>query len=184
MTRANWQCTGGLSSLTLELACFNQPLHIHSPVDWNLQRNHRLNRMFIDLACQKVSQHVEATRGAFDDNNLKITLLNFNKDMSSLPVDQKASSYEITLKKQAPNFLVERMAELGVKQGPWIQQVIKGNTVTLEDGRVIKPEQVLDYSRCVEKKLIVLDLPDESYIDLLDTVVDKTDSSIQVSYAC
>ena len=67
MTRANWQCTGGLSSFTLELASFNQPLHIHSPVDWNLQRNHRLNRMFIDLACQKVKTVLFFSISQFQD---------------------------------------------------------------------------------------------------------------------
>ena len=97
-----------------------------------------------------------------------------------MPTDQKSSSYEITLKKAAPSVVIEKMAELGLKQGPWIQQILTGNEVAVEGGRVIRPEQILDYSRCIETKLLVLDLVDESYIDLLDTVIDKTDSSIQV----
>jgi len=57
MTRANWESCGGLGTLTLELGNqFKTPLCFHSPVDWNLRHNMKLNRPFIDQACQHVTQ--------------------------------------------------------------------------------------------------------------------------------
>jgi len=40
-------------------------------------------------------------------------------------------------------FLVERAEALGVPPGPWRRDLVAGRTVTLPDGRVIEPDQVL-----------------------------------------
>jgi len=46
-----------MNTLTLELGNqFKTPLCFHSPVDWNLRHNMKLNRPFIDQACQHVTQ--------------------------------------------------------------------------------------------------------------------------------
>jgi len=66
MTRADWESCGGLGSLTLELGNkFKTPLCFHSPIDWNLKHNMKLNRPFIDQSCQHVTQFDYSKKGYF-----------------------------------------------------------------------------------------------------------------------
>lgn len=44
-------------------------------------------------------------------------------------------------------FLPEKAEELGVPAGPWRRDLVNGEAVTLPDGRLIKPEQVLGPER-------------------------------------
>ncbi|WAQ97010.1 RNZ2-like protein [Mya arenaria] len=62
-----------------------------------------------------------------------------------------------------------KLAALKVKPGPWVGQLVKGETVTLSDGRVVKPEDVLMSSResCFVGPLVVLEVPSGDYLDSL-----------------
>jgi ribonuclease Z len=44
-------------------------------------------------------------------------------------------------------FLAEKAADLDIPPGPWRRDLVAGQTVTLPDGRLIQPEQVLGPSR-------------------------------------
>jgi ribonuclease Z len=44
-------------------------------------------------------------------------------------------------------FLPEKAEELGLPPGPWRRDLVNGNEVTLPDGRLIKPDQVLGLER-------------------------------------
>lgn len=44
-------------------------------------------------------------------------------------------------------FLPEKAAQLDIPPGPWRRDLVAGNTITLPDGRVIQPDQVLGESR-------------------------------------
>lgn len=46
-------------------------------------------------------------------------------------------SYLLTIPKPLPNIDVDKLKALGVKQGPWVNEIIKGNDVTLENNRYI-----------------------------------------------
>jgi len=113
---------------------------------------------------------------------LKIRLINFNitdysGNLRNHP--QLTNSYEITLKKVPPRFLVEKLESNNLKPGPWIRELKEGRPVTI-DGRLYRPEEFLDSSQSVEKKLIVLDLPSTKSIDEIELLIDKFDTTIQV----
>ena len=44
-------------------------------------------------------------------------------------------SYLLTVPKPLPNIDVDKLKALGVKQGPWVNEIIKGNDVTIENNR-------------------------------------------------
>jgi hypothetical protein len=46
-------------------------------------------------------------------------------------------SYLLTIPKPLPNIDIDKLKALGVKQGPWVNEIIKGNDVTLENNRYI-----------------------------------------------
>ncbi len=48
------------------------------------------------------------------------------------------------------------------------------------NGRLYQPDEFMDHSQCVEKKLIVLDLPSPDCITQLEALIDKTDPTIQL----
>lgn len=83
------------------------------------------------------------------------------------------------MKKCAPKFLNEKIAEKDIKPGPWIRELKEGRSVTL-DGVLYNPDEFLDHSNSIQSKLLVLDLPNKSCIHQLDTLIDRTDRKMQV----
>jgi ribonuclease Z len=53
-----------------------------------------------------------------------------------------ALGYELTYQRQAGRFLPERAEEFGIPRGPLWRMLASGREVTLDDGRVIRPEDV------------------------------------------
>jgi len=51
--------------------------------------------------------------------------------------------YRIIEHDQLGSLLVQRLKELGVAEGPLYGRIKKGHAITLEDGRVIRPEEVI-----------------------------------------
>ncbi|CEP60731.1 tRNase Z LALA0_S01e17678g [Lachancea lanzarotensis] len=75
----------------------------------------------------------------------------------------ESTSYEITLKPVRGKFRVEEAMRLGVPKGQLFAQLTKGQSVTLEGGKVIEPHQVLEKQRDFAKVLI-LDIPSDAYL--------------------
>jgi len=70
-------------------------------------------------------------------------------DIQAFPVDHRGSSslgYRFTEKSHRP-FLSEMAEALGVPNGPCRRDLVQGETITLSDGRVIRPEDVLGEER-------------------------------------
>eukprot|EP00475_Leptophrys_vorax_P022688 TRINITY_DN30907_c0_g1_i1.p1 TRINITY_DN30907_c0_g1~~TRINITY_DN30907_c0_g1_i1.p1 ORF type:complete len:784 (+),score=174.68 TRINITY_DN30907_c0_g1_i1:25-2376(+) len=63
-------------------------------------------------------------------------------------------------------FLPQRAAELGVPKGRQFGELCKGNSVTLADGRVIRPEDVVEPNR-KGVSFAIVDCPSGSYVDSL-----------------
>ncbi|CCH61152.1 hypothetical protein TBLA_0E00910 [Henningerozyma blattae CBS 6284] len=85
----------------------------------------------------------------------------------SLPCmeDQRNStSYEICFNPIRGRFQLKKALELGIPKGPLFARLSKGETVKLEDGSEIKPQQVLDEDRkfC---KILILDLLDDNFVN-------------------
>jgi ribonuclease Z len=70
-------------------------------------------------------------------------------DIQAFPVDHRGSSslgYRFTEKSHRP-FLSEMAEALGVPNGPCRRDLVQGQAITLADGRVIRPEDVLGEER-------------------------------------
>ncbi|KAK3090939.1 hypothetical protein FSP39_015897 [Pinctada imbricata] len=76
-----------------------------------------------------------------------------------------AVAYIIKLKPRPPKIDINKCRQLGVPKGPLIGKLSKNETVVLEDGREIQPNDVLIDREETDKKIIVLDCPTEEYID-------------------
>jgi ribonuclease Z len=74
-----------------------------------------------------------------------------------------STCYSIRLNKVRGKFSVEKAIELGVPKGPIRGKLTAGQEITLKDGTVIKPSQVMSETRQFEDVLII-DLPHASYL--------------------
>ena len=81
-------------------------------------------------------------------------------DIQAFPVDHRGSSslgYRFTEKSHRP-FLSDVAEALGVPNGPCRRDLVQGQAITLDDGRVIKPEEVLGEERPGVNLVIVGDV--------------------------
>ncbi|HNZ16404.1 MAG: ribonuclease Z [Anaerolineaceae bacterium] len=80
--------------------------------------------------------------------------------VQAFPVDHRGSSslgYRFTEKSHRP-FLSDAAEQLGVPNGPCRRDLVQGKAITLEDGRVVKPEDVLGKERPGVSLVIVGDV--------------------------
>jgi len=91
-----------------------------------------------------------------------------------------AMSYFVKGRPQRGVFLVSKAKELDVKPAFNFSKLASGQSVTLEDGRVIKPEDVLDVP-LPGYGMAVLDVPDVHYLaDLLQKLNDMQNAQVLV----
>lgn len=69
--------------------------------------------------------------------------------VSAFPVHHRGSDCFGFLFEEKPRrpFLPERADELSIPPGPWRRDLVSGRAVTLPDGRLVEPDQVLGYER-------------------------------------
>ncbi|EDO15632.1 hypothetical protein Kpol_489p13 [Vanderwaltozyma polyspora DSM 70294] len=91
------------------------------------------------------------------DPHLNVSLPNLSYTYNS------TQSYEISFHPIRGKFKVKEAINLGIPKGPLFSKLANGESITLEDGTVILPEQVLEKERNVSKVLI-LDIPNDNYI--------------------
>jgi ribonuclease Z len=95
-------------------------------------------------------------------------------NISAIPVQHRGPDnygYIFQEKGRYP-FLPEKAVELGIPSGPWRRDLVNGKTVTLPDGRIILPEQVLGDFKAGARLVV---LGDVAEIDSLVTYCDQAD---------
>lgn len=95
-------------------------------------------------------------------------------NISAIPVQHRGPDnygYLFQEKGRYP-FLPEKAAELEIPSGPWRRDLVNGKAVTLPDGRIIQPEQVLGEYK-TGARLVVLG--DVAETDSLVTYCDQAD---------
>jgi ribonuclease Z len=85
-------------------------------------------------------------------------------DIPSTTSKQVALSYLFKTYPQRGKFLPQKAKELGVKPGPLFAKLTKGESITLDNGTVITPEQVMLEQR-PGRSIAIIDLPSEDYVD-------------------
>jgi ribonuclease Z len=100
-----------------------------------------------------------------------------NFEINAFPVDHRGSSslgYRFMEFPRRP-FLAEKAEALGIPPGPWRKDLVEGKKVTLADGRVFLPEQVLGEERPGAHLVVVGDVgrPEKlmKYVRGADTLV-------------
>ena len=86
-----------------------------------------------------------------------------NVELPRINFEQNSTNYEINFNSIRGKFLVQNALKLGVPKGPSFAKLTKGQSVTLENGTVVTPEQVLEKQRNFPK-ILILDIPNDSYI--------------------
>lgn len=81
----------------------------------------------------------------------------------NISVPSETTNYEVQFNSIRGRFKVEEAIRLGVPKGPLFAKLTKGESITLEDGTIVSPDQVLEKERNFGKVLI-LDIPDNSFI--------------------
>lgn len=69
-------------------------------------------------------------------------------------------------------FLPEKAEALGIPSGPWRRDLVNGKTVTLPDGRIIRPEEVIGEYKAGTRMVV---LGDVAEIDSLVVYCDRAD---------
>ncbi|CAG9333397.1 unnamed protein product [Blepharisma stoltei] len=125
---------------------------IHGPVGIKAIADIFRNTKFdvIEYGNQELGKEVE---DSYIDDNIKVKALSFNSgkyytfyssESKRLEfAEDSCASYIVQCKKQARKFLVEKAEELGIPRGKLYAKLVKGNSITLDNGKVIYPDDVL-----------------------------------------
>ena len=148
LTRLNPQTMGGLPGLCLTAEGAGlKKLKMFGPnnlnIFWNSLINFMRPNLFEQLSINTASkEHITIDNEDEDKNGLKIQLMD---GLTLIPVviDPTRVCYLVKTNEIPGVFDVSSAIALGVPKGPLYGQLKKGNTVTLENGTIIKPEQVL-----------------------------------------
>ena len=77
-----------------------------------------------------------------------------------------ALAYVITPKPKNRKVDMNKCVALGLPRGPAIGKLVQGETITLQDGRVIQPDDVLD-DQLPSRPVIFVECPNSDYLDAL-----------------
>lgn len=95
-----------------------------------------------------------------------------------------AMSYIITLRPVRGRFLPKKAIALGIKPGPDFARVVAGEILTLANGNVVKPEDVMEATR-PGTGFAVCDIPETTYIaDFLAQQEWKDAERVQIEIGC
>jgi ribonuclease Z len=147
--------------MTMSLLSRDRPLKIFGPP--GLER-------FVRVARETFRFHheyeliVQETEGGLVDEGTDYRVI-------ARPMDHSifALGYALIEEDRPGAFRVERALELGVAEGPLFGKLQRGDMVTLDDGRVVQPHQVLGLSRKGRKFVHALDTrPCQAVVELAE----------------
>ena len=128
--------------------------------EYNINENSFVNQNIFSL------KQKEPNIKEIKDQNLEIIPICINPNNTSNNKNDYSMSYICIPNLKKPPFLIEKAKKLGLKPGPNYSKLQKGESVTLDDGRIIKPEDVLGESH-PSSALYILYLPTFEHMKLL-----------------
>ena len=155
LTRFEWSCTGGLNGLSKELEDHKHQVVLHSGHNFEFNSKQSIKKYYFEKKFN-IKQHNHSQTEYSDDNVI----------IKQLYIKNSICSYLVTIKKSEPTLLMEKLTKYNVRPGPWIRD-LKNGTVYIKDNIVIKPEDVLDFSLCTEKKILFIDCIDKESFELM-----------------
>lgn len=155
-----WRTLGGLPGFLL--TCNEQGtkgVHLHNG-DKKLDKGVKSWRHFVFREALDI-QGINCGNQIFHDEFVAVETVGFSQSKIS-------SNYIIQILPSRGKFLVEVAKKLGVPKGVMYRQLSEGEPVTLENGTVVHPEQVLE-PPVAAPRVIILDIPDESFLENVAT---------------
>jgi len=138
--------------------------------EWALQRVRALMRVVFGFGEPplKINYHAIEPGVLFEDDSFQLLVF---------PVTHRGPGcYGYTFQEKARRpFLPEKAEELGVPVGPERKRLVQGESITLEDGRVVHPDDVLGPPRAGAKLVFV---GDAGRVDDLVDVAHKADALV------
>ncbi|CAF0729062.1 unnamed protein product [Brachionus calyciflorus] len=165
LTRFDWKCTGGLNGMSKELENLQNTVTLHSNFNFNFSSKNSIKKYFFERDF-KIVQH-DYSKADYSDPNVNI---------KKIDMGNTYCSYFINIKQSEPNLVMEKFSKFNVKPGRWIRDLKQGIEYN-QNGIIIKPSDVLDYSECAEKKILVLDCPNTEALDIIrnDALINQED---------
>lgn len=128
------------------------------------------------------------SEGAYNDAALSVQPLPFFEDLKhesleqeSEPVVKKAKSNELDLPENSIAYAylcqpkpalgkinVEKCLDAGITIGPMVGKLQRGESVTLDDGTIVKPEQVIDEVQTEKRPFLVIQCPSLKFMQSLN----------------
>ncbi|XP_031628749.1 ribonuclease Z, mitochondrial [Contarinia nasturtii] len=139
ITRRKWHCIGGMPGLSLTIQDAGVPhITLHGPT--KLYDVFRGMRRFVILKNLKVDAPQCNQNGFYDDAVLKIHYLPLRRDESS--DDYPVMSFICECKPRPGALSLEKCLKLGVPKGPLLGKLKNGETLILDNGVTVRPEDV------------------------------------------
>ena len=86
--------------------------------------------------------------------------------LPDIEAKEASTCYAIDLHPVRGKFNPKKAIELGIPKGPLFAKLANGSEITLDDGTVIKPDQVVSEQR-IFKRILILDVPSIDYTESL-----------------
>jgi len=182
LTRYSWDNVGGLNGMALTLDNQNVPkITIHGPPGMrnltNISTYTTENNMHMKIAYEDVS------KGSYVDSSMSVDYVTlFPREKPSCSAHEPESKRQkfsptsmsvVYICKQRTaarrNIDLARCNDLGIPKAEhkYFGKLVSGQSIVLQDGRTITPEQVLK-PESSKSKFIVVDVPDATYLFDLD----------------
>ncbi|KAI6236439.1 Ribonuclease Z [Aphelenchoides besseyi] len=195
ITRSHWDCIGGVLGFLLSKEPTDPPCRIHGPrkmkfylesvrplADSDTMKNHQI-----------MVEEVSYDQGKYEDGAVTvhyIPLFSMQTDPSVVvSPDDRSVDTCFLMELTPPNRRIDigKLAKLRIPKGPVIGKLKDGQTVTLPDGRVINPNQVLvdDADNDVAPNIFIVDCVHEDKMESLFTnglLQDYTNGKKQMNY--
>jgi len=186
MTHCSWNNCGGLHGMLLSIDQFGgRNVTFHGPA--GLEAIESLSRSLADQNLKiKVDTRDAGENCLYSDTNMmveSVILRPCNESEDKVENDETAASniaaskaaivYVCTphQKKSVRKINLEKMVDLGIPPGSAFRKLNNGESITLEDGRLIAPEDVY-FELKPTQKFLVVEVPSEEYMsDLLESAV-------------
>ncbi|XP_067672969.1 zinc phosphodiesterase ELAC protein 2-like isoform X2 [Haliotis asinina] len=191
ITYKSWDNIGGLLGMSLTLDSINVPkINIHgSPGVENITKSYKNFTAAYTTIAQLEKR--ELSEGDFSDSALKVEYIPLysneregeatsqdhthdgeraaadepetKKPRLLKDVDDIAVAYLCQLHPRKRKINLEKCVDLGIKTGPCLGQLVDGHSVTLDDGRVVHPDQVLNPEE-KKQQILVVECPHDGFL--------------------
>lgn len=177
-TRASWENVGGISGFTLtanetgvsSIGIYGPPgpKRIFEATRYFDENVHVKNNEFVSL----VDRSVENCR-QFEDEAIKVDMVLLENAENPQPKKPSndgfwdiAVAFVVETKPKRGKMILQQCLDIGVPVGPMLGQLQAGQSVTLEDGRLITPAMVQENPE-PPPIFAVIECPNENFIDSL-----------------